>query len=159
MKTVLPEPATQNDFLADYVEMLCRCHKLWMGHELVDPSLSRLDAAFYVYTAPYAVLAHDASVDPVFTYANQTALKLFDVDWPTLMGLPSRLSAEPINQEARQRLLDEVTTQGYIAHYSGVRISRTQKRFQIDNATVWNLVDPYGHPMGQAAMFAQWLYL
>ena len=66
MKTAIPEPSEQNDFLVDHIEMLCRCHKLWTGHELVEPGLSRLEAARYVYTAPYAVLSHDTRADPVF---------------------------------------------------------------------------------------------
>ena len=36
---------------------------------------------------------------------------------------PSRLTAEPVAREERARLLDEVTRNGFIANYAGVRIS------------------------------------
>lgn len=148
-----------DDFLSDHVAMLCRCHQRWTGRSLIEPGLSRLQAARHVYTAPYALLSHDTRPDPVFTYANQTALTLFELDWPTLLTLPSRFSAEPINQAERQRLLDQVSGKGYIDHYRGIRISRTGKRFWIENATVWNLLDDRGNPAGQAALFDRWQFI
>jgi len=156
MKITLPEPAGQNDFLADHVEMLCRCHERWTGHALVEPGLSRVARARYLYTAPFAVLSHDTRADPVFNYANLTAQALFEMDWFTFTTLPSRRSAEPVEQDARQRLLDQVGSKGYIDDYRGVRISRTGKKFWIENATVWTLIDSGGNPSGQAAAFARW---
>ena len=71
------------------------------------------------------------------------------------MLLPSRLSAEPVNQAERERLLALVTQNGYIDNYAGVRISSTGKRCMIKNAVVWNLVDN-GIYKGQAACFTEW---
>jgi hypothetical protein len=56
-------------------------------------------------------------------------------------------------------LLDTVTRQGYIDDYRGVRISRTGRRFLIDTATVWTVLDERGAPYGQAATFSAWKYL
>lgn len=67
--------------------------------------------------------------------------------------LPSRLSAEPIEQQARLRILERVTKLGFVDDYSGMRISGNNRRFMIRNATVWNLVDAAGVYHGQAAMF------
>ena len=72
---------------------------------------------------------------------------------------PSRKSAEPINREERQRLLDRVTSHGYIDDYSGIRISSSGKRFLIENAIVWDLVDHLGGYHGQAAVFDKWSFL
>ncbi len=58
--------------------------------------------------------------------------------------------------DQRQRLLDDVVRQGFIENYGGVRISATGKRFRIDGATVWNLLDDQGEVVGQAAAFATW---
>lgn len=159
MNAVIPPPCLDNDYHADHIEMLCRCFELWTGRSLVESGLPRVETARLIYTAPYALLSHTHSTDPVFNYANQTAMKLFDMDWFTITALPSRLSAEPVNQEERQRLLTTVTAQGYIDDYRGIRIGRTQQRFWIENATVWNLVDIYGHPAGQAAMFDRWRFI
>ncbi|MDP3837486.1 MAG: MEKHLA domain-containing protein, partial [Methylococcales bacterium] len=73
-----------------------------------------------------------------------------------LINLPSRASAEPINQAARAELMHQVTTRGFITDYQGVRISRTGKRFAIRNAIVWNLTDSSGVYQGQAACFSDW---
>jgi hypothetical protein len=56
-----------------------------------------------LYKAPFVCLAHnmfeEGVDDPVFTYANKAALELFEADWDSLVGLPSRLSAESNFQE------------------------------------------------------------
>ena len=50
----------------------------------------------------------------------------------------------------------------YVARYPviqggmGVRISAGGRRFRIDRAVVWNLVDDEGAYRGQAASFAVW---
>jgi hypothetical protein len=68
--------------------------------------------------------------------------------------LPSRLSAEPLAQDMRVKLLEKVTQQGYVDGYSGVRIASSGKRFMITDTTVWNLVDAAGGYHGQAAVFS-----
>jgi hypothetical protein len=75
------------------------------------------------------------------------------------MGKPSSASAEPVHRDERRRLLDEVGKNGFIENYSGIRISRTGRRFRIVNATVFNLLDDNGHYLGQAATFANYEYL
>jgi hypothetical protein len=46
--------------------------------------------------------------------------------------------------------------QGYIDDYAGVRVSRTGRRFLIEGATVWNLIETDGRLVGQAATFSRW---
>jgi len=46
--------------------------------------------------------------------------------------------------------------QGYYSGYRGIRISSTGKRFLVEDATVWNVVDGQGIRVGQAATFARW---
>ena len=75
------------------------------------------------------------------------------MNWNEIVGLPSRLSAEPLAQAERERLLQRVAANGYIDDYSGVRIARSGRRFTIKQATVWNLVNPGGVVLGQAACF------
>jgi hypothetical protein len=59
----------------------------------------------------------------------------------------------------RMRLLAAVTQRGFIDDYSGVRISKTGRHFNISRATVWNLLTEDGQLCGQAAMFVQWEFL
>ncbi len=105
------------------------------------------------------VVSHDTSEDPIFNYANQTALELFEMNWEEFTIMHSRESAELPDQEERARLLEEVNTRGFINHYSGIRISKRGKRFFVENAIVWNLVDSEGKFWGQAATFSHWKYI
>ena len=52
-----------------------------------------------------------------------------------------------------------VSAHGYIDDYVGVRISASGKRFLIEDAIVWNLIDGQGAYHGQAAVFKKWTYL
>jgi hypothetical protein len=112
-----------------------------------------------LYHAPFVVLTHATGPDPLFTYGNLAAQALFEVSPAQLLALRSRLSAEPANQAERQRLLEAVTARGYIDDYAGIRVSRSGRRFRIEAATVWNLVDEEGMVRGQAATFCRWQML
>lgn len=112
-----------------------------------------------LWTAPFVVLAHGTEADPVFFFGNRLALSLFEVTAEQLLAMPSRLSAEAPDRDERARLLAQVTRHGFIADYAGVRISATGRRFCIERATVWNLIDAAGALHGQAAAFADWTRL
>jgi hypothetical protein len=106
-----------------------------------------------LWNAPRAIVAHGTEEDPVFFYGNRLALQLFGMDFEEFTRLPSRLSAEPVAQEARIALLAKVAQQGFIDGYSGVRIAKDGTRFMIADTTVWNLLDEAGICHGQAATF------
>jgi hypothetical protein len=153
---VTPAPGLANAFLAEHVELLLRTYRHWTGRDLLAANLRGPAAARALYEAPFALLSHDTQPDPCFSYANLTAQRLFEFSWPEIVGLPSRLSAEPLLREERERLLARVAAHGYIDDYSGVRIGKTGRRFRIQRATVWNLLDGRGQFCGQAACFADW---
>ncbi|SMF93600.1 MEKHLA domain-containing protein [Methylomagnum ishizawai] len=154
-----PYPSEDNHYLAEHVALLRDSHRHWTGRPLLDPRLTHEEAARHLFAAPFVVVSHDTAPDPLFNYANQTALALFAMDWEEFTALPSRLSAERINQEARAELLARVAERGYIDDYQGVRIGRHGRRFLIEAATVWNLLDPRGVICGQAACFKHWKFL
>ncbi len=106
--------------------------------------------------APFCVLAHDSQADPCFIYANKAAQACFEYAWEEFVGLPSRLSAGPAERADRQRLLDQVASQGYASNYRGLRVSKTSRRFWIEDGTVWQLIDAAGLVHGQAAVFGTW---
>lgn len=93
------------------------------------------------------------------TYANRAGMKLFELTWDELTVFPSRRTAEPAHQEARARLLATVARRGFIDDYQGVRITRSGRRFVIEQATVWNVFDARGGRCGQAATFSRWKFL
>lgn len=154
-----PPPAPENAFLAPHVELMRSSLRRLSGRELIDSGVAESEASAWLYHAPFAVVSHDGSRDPVFNYGNQAALELFEMSWLDFTRMPSRNSAEMPERGERARLLEEVGRQGYIADYAGVRVSSTGRRFRIAGATVWNLIDPDGNTVGQAAAFERWEFL
>jgi hypothetical protein len=152
----MEEPVVHNTFQSVHALLLLESFRRLTGRELLPPAADPVETARRLYHAPFVVLSHDTAADPVFTYANLTAQRLFAMPWPRIVGLPSRYSAEPLAREERQRLLERVASHGYIDDYRGVRVSSTGKRFWVQQATVWNLVDADGNIAGQAATFADW---
>jgi hypothetical protein len=106
-----------------------------------------------LWEAPRAIVAHGTEADPIFFYGNRLALQLFEMSAEEFARLPSRLSAEPMAQEARVKLLEKVSQQGYVDSYSGLRIAKSGRRFMITDTTVWNILDEAGGYHGQAAVF------
>lgn len=151
-------PSEANNFYQPHVELLIQSYQRLLNRSIFD-NIAMQDLGRHAFTADCALLSHNTDNDPLFNYANQTALELFELNWDELIVMPSRLSAEPMNQQARERLLAEVTRKGFIDDYAGVRISKTGKRFNIQNAVVWNITDEHGVYRGQAAYFKEWHYL
>jgi hypothetical protein len=128
-------------------------HRL-TGKALIDnlPSdIAKLRAA--IWNAPRAIVAHGTEDAPIFFYGNRRALQLFEMSFDEFTRLPSRLSAEPLAQDERAKMLEKAMRQGYVDSYSGMRIASSGKRFMIADGTVWNLIDEQGKHQGQAAMF------
>lgn len=159
MSTALPEPSPENSYLQAHALRLIRSYRHWTGKELLPPVLPPLEQARQLFQAPFAALSHNTAADPILNYDNRAGLQLFELSWAELIQTPSRQTAEAMHREERARLLDAVTKQGFIDDYRGIRISKTGRRFLIERATVWNLLDENGAPYGQAATFSQWHYL
>ena len=154
-----PKPDDQNDYLAPHALILLASFQHWTGRAIINPHLPGREQARRLFYMPSVVLSHNGAPDPVFTYANQAALRLFGYAWEELIGLASRHSAEPMHQSERERLLTTVARQGYIDDYRGIRISKSGRRFLIEQAVVWNLIDEQGRYRGQAATFSDWTFL
>jgi hypothetical protein len=135
---------------------LLRSFRSVTGRELLPASGDAAADARALFEAPFVVLSHGLEDDPVLNYGNAAALALWETNFEALTRMPSRLTAEPMLREERARLLETAARQGYIDHYAGVRISASGKRFHIEQAIIWNVVDPAGAPRGQAATFARW---
>ncbi|REJ87351.1 MAG: MEKHLA domain-containing protein [Planctomycetota bacterium] len=143
----------------EHTQRLLDSYRQWLGRELTDRSGSVEKQAERLFQSPFIVVSHTADDDPILSYANEAALRLWETDVSTLLRTPSRLTAEPVHRDERARLLEQTATHGYVDDYSGVRISFSGRRFRIFRATVWNLVDDAGKLAGQAATFQHWQYL
>lgn len=149
-------PHFTTDAMRPKLDLIAQSHRRLTGRALV-PSIA--DPASELWTAPRVIVAHGTQADPVFFFGNRAALDRFEVTLDAFTTMPSRLSAEPMLREERQALLDRVGRDGFIDDYSGIRVSATGRRFRIEQATVWTLIDEQDAIHGQAATFDRWVDL
>lgn len=142
-----------------HTQLLLDSYRRWMKQELIDRSGSELEQSQRLFEAPFVVVSHGAQADPILNYGNRTALELWEMDVDTLTSTPSRLTAEPVHRDERARLLARTVEFGFVDDYHGTRISSTGRRFRIEQAIVWNLVDADDVYRGQAATFSRWTFL
>jgi len=140
-------------------QLLLDSFRHWLGRDLIERKGSQEEQARALYHASFVVVSHGMETDPILNYGNKIALDLWELDWERYSKTPSRLTAEPVNQAERARMLARARENGFIDDYKGVRISGTGKRFSVEQAIVWNVVDERGKQQGQAATFSRWTFL
>lgn len=146
----------QQPEIINWTQILLNSYQQLLGQNLIEPTLSQEEQSKTLFFAPFVVLSHGTQSDPIYNYGNQIALELWERNWDELIKMPSRLSAEKVLREERQTLLDQANSQGFITNYQGIRISKTGKRYKINDVILWNLTDQNNQYCGQAATFSQW---
>ena len=151
------DPFADNlSFIVPHTRMVLDSFRHFVGRELIERSGNDETDARTAFNAPFALLSGGSESDQILNYGNATALNLWERTWAEHTHTPSRLTAEPMERAAREEFLRKVRTQGFVDDYTGVRISSTGRRFLIESAIVWNLIDREGNYAGQAATFPSW---
>ena len=145
--------------LVKHIDYLLKSYLRWTGRDLIPPASSPHERIRRLFEQPFVVLSHGTQADPILNYGNKAALDLWELTWEEFTKMPSRLTAEPVNREDRDRLLEQVRKNGFIDTYSGVRITGSGRRFLIERGTVWNIMDEKNNYVGQAATFSKWKYI
>ena len=129
---------------AERIARIALSYRHHFGCDLVPAGADMVEA---LWNLPAVVLAHGTQDDPVFYYGNRTAL-----DGQVLDG-------EGGAAIAGARFMTLVAQQGWVDDYAGIRITLTGRRFRMEHARVWNLIDETGQYCGQAASFDRWVWL
>lgn len=137
-------------------QYLLNSFRRWTGRDLIARFGSKQGEAEALFGAPFVVVSHGTEPDPILNYGNQAALRLWEMDWDRFIRTPSRMTAEPVHQEERRRILAVAQERGYVEGYRGIRISATGRRFLVTDAILWNVLDDHDRLVGQAAMFRTW---
>ena len=143
----------------EWTQWLLDSYRHWTSRELIERIGEPDVQACRLFQAPFVVVSHGVEADPLLNYGNQRAVDLWELTWDELVQTPSRLTAEPLNRAEREGMLAQAKTRGYLDTYRGVRISSTGRRFLVENALIWNVVNAEGQRVGQAATFSQWTWL
>jgi hypothetical protein len=148
-----------NPAIVEWSQLLLNSFRHWTTRELLERVGDPDCQARKLFRSPFVVVSHGMEEDPLLNYGNQVALELWVLTWEQLVKTPSRLTAELTNRAEREWMLEQARTRGYLDTYRGVRISSTGRRFLVENALIWNVVDAKGQRVGQAATFSQWTWL
>lgn len=142
--------------IVEWSQLLLDSYRHWIGNDLIERIGSLKEQARTLFKASFVIVSHGVEPDPILNYGNQTALDLWELSWDHFIKTPSRLTAESDDRPERRRMLERAKLHGYFDGYRGVRISSTGRRFLVEQALIWNVIDSAGSPIGQAATFSQW---
>ena len=154
-----PNQVWRQPSVIEWSQLLLNSYRQWVGRDLLQRVGGPEEEAHALFLAPFVVVSHGTEADPILNYGSHLALSLWETTWDELLQTPSRLTAEVVNRAEREWMLERARTRGYIENYRGVRISNSGRRFLIDNAIVWSVIDQAGHRLGQAATFSHWTFL
>jgi len=65
----------------------------------------------------------------VSSIANVAVLSLWGCEWTSLVGMPSRLTAEPSHRQSRVAVLKQALEQESMEGYTGVRVNHRGRRY------------------------------
>jgi hypothetical protein len=166
-----PEPVSPAPWLSPEVQalasLLLTSHRQAFGSPLIAglaADASPLLVAQELFASSPVLLAHDGAdpasePGPRLIYANRAALALWQRPWLQMVGMPSRLTAEPAERASRRQALEAARAQQAIEGYRGIRINSRGQRFAIEGARLWTLRNGSSQPCGQAARFSRWWLL
>jgi hypothetical protein len=146
----------QQSQVVSWCQLLLNSYSHFLGKELIERQETPEAQSQLLFESSFVVLSHGNEADPIYNYGNQIALDLWEINWENLIKMPSRLSAEQVLREEREKVLAITAKQGYITDYQCIRISKQGKRYQINDITIWNILDQTGNYLGQGATFSQW---
>ena len=132
-----PSPLWYSDAMVDHASHLIKSYyEVTGGKELVPMKILYSDpteAAKLLFFLPdRVVVSHGTQKDlegPVLNYGNSAALKRWGASWEELTNMPSKYTAEAIEQSARAEFMRTVTENGVVENYSGIRIALDKSRY------------------------------
>ncbi len=142
-----------------HIKNILRSYQNLTGLSLLPPLLNPDNLTAYFDQVDFALLSHGDEPDPILNYGNKMAMELWEMPPEEFLRTPSKKTAEAPLRAEREKLLQQVNSTGFISDYRGVRISKTGKRFEIKQATIWNIFDENNAKVGQAAMFDNYTFL
>lgn len=139
--------------------VIYRSYTFWTGNELFDGLTNESDLSRKLYHAPFVVVSHGTEEDPVFNYANLKAQEIWNMGWDEFTSMPSRFSAEPIEESKRNQLLETGRKKGITRLKQGIRINKDGRRFYIKDVVLFNLLNKNQDYCGQGAVYPKWEFI
>ena len=131
-----PSPMWYSDLMVNHASNLIKSYfYVTGGKELVPMKILDKDpaeAAKLLFFLPdRIVVSHGTQKDsegPVLNYGNSAALKRWGASWEELTNMPSKHTAEAVEQSTRVEFMRKVTEEGVVENFSGIRIALDKSR-------------------------------
>ena len=149
----------QQPEIINWIQIVNNSYYKLFSKNLIEPVGTPEQLSNKLFHAPFVLVSHGTQADPIFNYANQTALELWSLNWDEFTQTPSASVTEPDEISDRALMLKQAAEQGYIDNYQGTRTAKTGKKFRIERVRLWNLTNEAGERCGQAATFPSWTWL
>jgi hypothetical protein len=157
---LLALPAAVNDYQAAFIAKVAASFARVTGKSLIEEAgLSRQALGQSAWSGDFALLCHRGGAQAMLNYGNEFALRLWECDWDGFTSTPSSATAPEQALETRELLMERVLRDSFVSGYCGERVSRTGRRFVIEDVTVWRLLDESGNGFGMGAFFRRYRYL
>ena len=152
-------PIWQRPEVINWIQIVNQSYYRLFSKNLIESVNTPEQLSEKLFYAPFVLVSHGTQADPIFNYANQTALQLWSMSWSEFTKTPSASVTEPDEMEDRASMLKQAAEQGYIDNYQGTRTAKTGDKFRIERVRLWNLTNEAGQRCGQAATFPIWTWL
>ncbi len=149
----------QQPEIISHSRLIADSYQFWTGLEILPGTANDLELSHAMYFSPFVIVSHGLENDPVFNYGNLQAQQLWQLSWREFTSMPSRLSAEPIEQDQRERLLAEARKRGITYLDQAIRINKEGKKFYIKDVALFNLQNNKNKYLGQGAVYAKWEFI
>ncbi|MEL6440060.1 MAG: MEKHLA domain-containing protein [Cyanobacteria bacterium J06621_8] len=155
----LNSPIWQQPEVIRWSQIMANSYRQLLGETLIESGNTPEKLAQDLFQASFVLVSHNNQPEPIFNYANQTALQLWSLSWEEFTQTPSAATTQPDGRSDRQKMLQQAREQGYIDNYQGIRIAANGQKFRIEQVRLWNLTNESGSRCGQAATFPSWTWL
>ena len=153
------EDIWQQPSIIQWTQLLLDSYRHWMKQELIDRGVTFSEQSHQLFESSFVVVSHGMQNDPILNYGNRTALALWEMSWEELT---STRHASPPNLPIRKnvpRCFNGQHNMDSLMIIEESAFQRPGKRFLVERAIVWNVVDDQGQKQGQAATFSKWSFL
>lgn len=147
------KPDVGNGFQRNHMNLMRNNLVRAGGVDIFNFSKAGVEAAERMFHAPFALFSYGNEEEPIYNYANLTALKLFDISWEDLTQTRIQDSFEAEEWKKHLGIMNQVQEKGALPNYCSSRKIKTGKSFHFKKGIIWSLKDEYLTHTGQAVVF------
>ncbi|MGK9168781.1 MEKHLA domain-containing protein [Inquilinus limosus] len=140
----------------DFLRLLAGSHARLVGTPLLPEEAggdAAVQARWLYEAAPFCVLVHNTDADPPSSMPTERPRPASSIACTSSRRCPPASPPRRRTGRSGSGCWTPLPADGFITSYRDLRVAKSGRRFWIENATVWRLIDEAGTLHGQAATF------